>query len=208
MQNVLDSEGQDGRSFIEKARRAQIIAAAAETVAAVGYAKASLTRIAQQAGISKGVITYHFTNKDEILRLVATQFFDNAWAYMEQRIEREDTAAGQLRAWVGAELEYFANHRTQFLAMTDIVTNHRNQDGGRAFANEFGEEITGLQDILTQGQHDGQLRDFDAYSVANIILRTIDGLLASWAWDPTVDLAAEAPVLLDFIDHAIRAEPS
>lgn len=208
MRNVLDSDGQDDRSFIEKARRAQIIEAAAETVAEVGYAKASLARIAQQAGISKGVITYHFATKDEILRLVATQFFESAWAYMEQRIAREETAGGQLRAWIGAELEYFAEHRTQFLAMSDIVTNHRDHDGGHAFANDFGEEITGLQDILNQGQLDGQLRDFDAYSVANIILRTIDGLLTSWAWDPTLDLAQETPVLLDFIDHAIRAELS
>lgn len=136
------------RSFIEQARRAQIIEAAAATVAEVGYAKTSLARIAQQGGISKGVLTYHFATKDEMLRLVATQFFDDAWAYMAPRINAADTAAGQIHAWISAELEYVAAHRTQFLAMSDIVTNHRDRHGDHAFAQEFEEELTGLRDIL------------------------------------------------------------
>jgi TetR/AcrR family transcriptional regulator, fatty acid metabolism regulator protein len=43
------------RSFVSNARRAQIVEAAIETVAEVGYANASLARIAVRPGISKGV---------------------------------------------------------------------------------------------------------------------------------------------------------
>ncbi|MFD6455458.1 TetR family transcriptional regulator, partial [Nocardia sp. NPDC060220] len=42
------------RSFIEEARRRQIIAATVEVVSELGYANASLARIAERAGISKG----------------------------------------------------------------------------------------------------------------------------------------------------------
>lgn len=193
-------------SFIEQARQEQILVAATQTVAELGYAKTSLARIAATAGISKGVITYHFKTKDEILRLVATRFFDQAWAYMEPRIEAESTAAGQIQAWIRTELEYFRAHRTEYLAMSDIVANHRDAEGDHAFATEFAEEITGLTDLLIQGQQDNQLRAFDAVSVANIILRCVDGVLATWALDPSVNLDDDIPVLLDFIDHAIRAE--
>jgi len=208
MRNETSRTDRGGRSFIEQARRAQIIEAAAATVAEVGYAKASLARIAQRGGISKGVLTYHFATKDEMLRLAATQFFDDAWAYMAPRITAADSAASKIHAWISAELEYVAAHRTQFLAMSDIVANHRDHHGHHAFAQEFDEELTGLHDILVQGQHQGEFRDFDAYRVANILSRTIEGLLTSWAWDPNLDLAQEATVLLDFIDHAIRAETS
>ncbi len=54
-------------SFIEKARRAQIMECAIETLAEVGYVKASLGQIAKRAKISKGVISYYFTNKEELL---------------------------------------------------------------------------------------------------------------------------------------------
>lgn len=206
MQNNPGPGGQKPPSFIEQARREQIVTAAAETVAEVGYARASLARIAATAGISKGVITYHFKTKDEILRLVSTRFFNHAWAYMEPRIEAQDTAVGQIQAWIRAELEYFRSHRTEFLAMSDIVANHRDADGDHAFADEFDEEIAGLTDILKRGQHDGQLRSFEAQSVANIILRCLDGVLTTWAVNPSVNLDEQIPVLLDFIDHAIRAE--
>ncbi|HIY86946.1 MAG TPA: TetR/AcrR family transcriptional regulator [Candidatus Yaniella excrementavium] len=206
MQSETDPKDQRPISFIEQARRDQIIAAAAETVAAVGYAHASLARIATTAGISKGVVTYHFRSKDEILRLVVTRFFDQAWAYMEPRITAEATAVEQIKMWIRTELEYFGSHRTEFLAMSDIVANHRDAEGDHAFANEFEEEVSGLTDLLLQGQHDGQLRDFDVVSVANIILRCLEGVLTSWALDSSVNLDDQIPVLLDFIDHAIGAD--
>lgn len=208
MQTDRGSGEQKDFSFIEQARRAQILEAAEQTVARLGYARTSLARIAETAGISKGVITYHFATKDAILRLVVTRFFDQAWDYMEDRILAEDTAVGQLRAWIGAELEYFATHRTEFLAMSYIVTNHRHQDGTPTFSENSEEEITGLSDILFQGQQDGELRQFNPRSTAQIILRTVDGVLSSWALDTTTDLREQTRVLLDFIYHAIRAEPS
>ncbi|RFS45582.1 TetR/AcrR family transcriptional regulator [Micromonospora craniellae] len=203
-----EAAGRKKPSFIEQARRAQIVAAAAEVVAEVGYAHTSFARIAEKAGISKGVITYHFSSKDEILRLVATQFFDQCWQHMEARISAQETAAGQVRAWIGSQLEFFGAHRTKFLAMSDIMANHRSEDGSHAYARELAEEVNGLAEILAQGQRDGGLRQFDTRSVANIILRCADGVLGSWAMDPSVDLEAESAALLDFIDHAIGRESS
>ncbi|MFI6483653.1 TetR/AcrR family transcriptional regulator [Nonomuraea sp. NPDC050663] len=203
MRNDSQPIGRKGESFIERARRTQIADAAAEVVAELGYARTSLARIAERAGISKGVITYHFDSKDEILRLVVTRFFARGWQHMEERISAQESAAGQVRAWIGSELEFFGAHRTEFLAMSDIMANHRGDDGTPAYADELAEEVNGLAEILRQGQRKGELREFDAMGVANIILRCLDGVLGSWAADPGVDLEAQSGVLLDFIDHAI-----
>ncbi|QFG24332.1 TetR/AcrR family transcriptional regulator [Actinomadura sp. WMMB 499] len=191
------------RSFIEEARREQIMTAAAEVAAEVGYASTSFSRIAEKAGISKSVITYHFSGKDEILRLVTARLFERVWQHMEARIEAETTAAGQVRAWIGAQLEFFGAHRTEFLAMSEIVAGHRDPDGTPAYAADLAEEVDALAEILARGQRDGEFREFDPRGVANIILRSTDGVLASWAYDDGVDLPGQTTVLLDFIDHAI-----
>ncbi|CAM4303409.1 TetR family transcriptional regulator [Nocardiopsis rhodophaea] len=81
--------GQQERSFIEKARRAQIIEAAVAVIAEVGFAKASLARIAQHAGISKGVISYHFAGKDELIEQVVEQIYLSATDYVVPRIMGE-----------------------------------------------------------------------------------------------------------------------
>lgn len=208
MRSVNETSGQKSRSFIEEARRTQIVDAASAAVAELGYARTSLARIAEKAGISKGVITYHFSSKDEILRLVVTRFFEQGWSYMEERITAQATAAGQIRAWIGSELEFFGAHRNEFLAMIEIVTNHRDSDGTRAFQSELDDEVDGLAEILRHGQQSGELRDVDPLAVANIILRCTDGVLGSWASDPEIDLTAQSAVLLDFVDHAIRREPA
>ncbi len=174
----------------------------------MGYTNTSLARIAEHADISKSVITYHFSGKDELLRLVATQFFERAWQHMETQIVARDTAAGQVEAWIGSQLEFFHEHRTEFLAMSEIVTNHREPDGSHAFAREVAEEVDGLAEILARGQRDQEFRSFDTRRVATIILRAADGVLGSWAMDETVDLPQQTAALLDFIDHAIRREHS
>lgn len=200
-----ESRSLDRRSFIEEARRAQIVTAAAQTVAEVGYARASLARIAERAGISKSVISYHFDGKDELLAKVAGEFFEQAWEHMGPAIEAADSAAGQLTAWITAEFEYFAAHRTRFLAMSEVMMNHRAPDGSRPFAGDEAEEIEGIAEILTAGQATGEFRSLDVSEVAQIIVRCVEGVIGSWALDEQVNLVAQAAPLVDFVLHALGA---
>lgn len=195
------------RTFIEEARRAQITAAAAETVAEVGYANASLARIAERAGISKSVISYHFDGKDDLLAQVAGEFFAQAWAHMAPHIDGADSASGKVTGWITAELEYFAAHRARFLAMSDVVMNHRAPDGSRPFAGEEDEEIDGMAEILAAGQVAGEFRDFDVRETAAMVVRCIEGVVGAWVVDDQVDLAAQTTMLVDFVLHAIGAAP-
>ena len=90
----------DSRSFVSSARRAQIVAAAIETLAEVGYANASLARIAARLGISKGVISYHFAGKDDLIAEIVRQVLQRAWAYIQPRIEAQTTGPEMLRAYI------------------------------------------------------------------------------------------------------------
>lgn len=78
------------RSFIEEARRRQILALAVEVLAEGGYAHASLARIAKHAGISKGVISYHFDGKDDLMTQVVIQLFVSGAEYMKPFVEAAD----------------------------------------------------------------------------------------------------------------------
>jgi AcrR family transcriptional regulator len=67
-----------GRTFIEGARRAQVVAAAIDAFADLGYAAASLARIAEYAGTSKGVVTYHFEGREDLVRAVYAEVLARA----------------------------------------------------------------------------------------------------------------------------------
>src|SRR5579863_3120226 len=92
--------GPKERTFIETARRQQIVAAAIDTIAEVGFAQASLARIAERIGISKGVISYHFAGKDDLIRQVAIEIVEAARAYIIPRLVAESTGPATLRAYI------------------------------------------------------------------------------------------------------------
>ncbi|HLR96804.1 MAG TPA: TetR/AcrR family transcriptional regulator [Jiangellaceae bacterium] len=203
MRTEQAEEPETHRSLAARARRDQIIQAAAEVVSEVGYANASTARIAERAGISKGVITYHFESKDEILRSVALRFLDRCGQEVEACIEAAATAYEQVHGWIRAELMFFAAHRIESIAMFDIMANHRDPGFGHAFDAEVAAETQRLAEILRRGQQQAEFRPFDTETVAHIILRCRDGLLGSWSQETEEDLNNQIDTLLDFIDHAI-----
>jgi AcrR family transcriptional regulator len=97
-----------GQTFIEQARRAQIVAAAVEVIAEVGYAKASLAAIAVRAGISKGVISYHFSGKDELMVTIVETIYGEAAAHIVGRMEGLESPTELVRTHVTAAAEYSA----------------------------------------------------------------------------------------------------
>jgi TetR/AcrR family transcriptional repressor of bet genes len=49
------------------ARRTQLIEATIETLAEVGYARTTLTAVARRAGLSHGLVNFHFETKEKLL---------------------------------------------------------------------------------------------------------------------------------------------
>ena len=109
------------RTFTETARRAQIIEAAIDTIAEVGYARASLARIGERIGISKGLIGYHFAGKDELIKQVTYEVVEQMKAYMILRILAEaENGPRFLRAYIGSHLAFMREHRNHMVAMVEI----------------------------------------------------------------------------------------
>ena len=205
MQSKNSPSGRSGASFIEEARRAQVVEAAIGAVAEVGYARASLSRIAEWAGISKSVISYHFSGKEELLEQVVSRVYADCGEYMGARIEEERTFAGKLRAYVIAELEYMRDNRERMLAASEIATSHRTADGRLLFLEFGAEDLGDLVEILEAGQAAGEFCAFDARVAAITITHAIDGALTEWHKDASLDLMAHGEELVAFVDRATRA---
>src|SRR5688572_16546532 len=70
-------------TFIEQARRAQIVAAAIDVIAEDGYARASFARIAKRAGLSStGLISYHCKTRKNLDRAVVEEIYNRLGRHM------------------------------------------------------------------------------------------------------------------------------
>ena len=125
MQSEIISSGQESRSFIEIARRAQLVECAIDAIAEFGYSNASMAEIAKRAGVSKGVISYHFAGKRELIEQVVKTVMEKASAVMLPRIYAEHSAAGMLRAYIESNLDFIAAHHNHMLALMNIAVGAR-----------------------------------------------------------------------------------
>jgi len=116
------------RTFTESGRRAQIVTAAIEVIAEVGYANASFSRIAKHAGLSStGMISYHFAGKDDLLAACVAEIEQVTGAYMEPRIDAAVGHVAQLRAYIEANLALVGEHAAAVRALIDLVRNAGSQ---------------------------------------------------------------------------------
>jgi AcrR family transcriptional regulator len=212
MRSKNDLIGQEpGRTFTETARRAQIMAAAIDTIAEVGYGQASLARIAEKAATSKGVICYHFDGKDELVGEVVAELVARGMAYMRPRIEAHSTGAGRLWAYIESNLAFLRENRNHVVATVEIVLNARGADGRRQF--ETGPGVGGvaaLEELLKHFQAAGEFRsDFDPLVLAMAIRAAIDNVARELASNPELDVRHHARELADLFVHATSPrEPS
>jgi TetR/AcrR family transcriptional regulator, fatty acid metabolism regulator protein len=197
MESKTRTIGRDGPSFIEVARRAQIVECAIETIATLGYAQASLNQIAERAGISKSVISYHFEGKDELIDQVIADVSAAGAALMWPRVQAERTSAGMLRAYIQSHVDFMSTHPLQVAAVTEILLHNRTHaDDGQA---------TPLEQRLRQGQRDGEFRAFSPRVMAWTIRAAIDEVSRRFVANPDLDLDDCARELITTFDLATRA---
>ena len=195
-----------GRTFTETARRAQIIKAAIDTIAELGYGQASLARIAETADTSKGVIIYHFGGKDELIRELVAEVVARGVAYMEPRIDAEPTGAGKLRAYIESNLAFMRENRNHVVAIVEIALNARAADGSRLYDFSVQDAgVTALQGLLAYFQGTGEFRaDFDPHVTAMAIRAAINAVPAQLARDPALDIGHHAHEIADLFHRATR----
>src|SRR5580692_9211277 len=195
------------RSFAETARRAQIVDCAIDTIAEMGFAKASVDQIAKRAGVSKGVITYHFPSKEEIVDAIVENIVAAGRAYMMPRIVAQTSAAGQLRAYIESHLEFIDAHRKSLIALVDIAMSARRANGSLVIGPEsLAERAASLEELLRAGQRSGEFRRFSTRVMALTILQAIDGVPPLLARDPDLDVKLHARELATIFALATRKQ--
>ncbi|KRD20686.1 TetR family transcriptional regulator [Mycobacterium sp. Root265] len=202
-----------GSTFTERARREQIVAGAIETIATKGYTQASLAKIAEHVGIAKSVVLYHFTSKTDIIEAVVAAVFGQAAAIIAPAVAAESTARDKLAAYIRANVQFIQDSRLAAVAMLEIVTSFRTEDGLRldqaaARSGPPSGELTMLDPLalITDGINSGEFRTMSAVFTKNALRAALDGAVWEVARDPAYDVIGYGEQLVTMFDLATRAQ--
>ncbi|MFD7712115.1 TetR/AcrR family transcriptional regulator [Streptomyces sp. NPDC059785] len=172
-----------------RARREQIVSAAAEVYADVGYHGASLREIAKRAGISHVGLLYYFPNREALLTAV-----------LERRDEEDDARVAPKvpspRAAVRHLVE-LAEYNARRQGMVDLyvrlaaeaITEDHPAHG--YFQAHYAKTRAYVHRALREMAEQGVLRDgVDAETAAVGFVALMDGLQVQWLTSPgEVDMA-------------------
>ena len=126
----MRAKASDGRrTFTDLARRAQIARCAAEAIAEVGYADASMAEIARRAGVAKSVVSYHFSDKEGLMGEVLRTALATYAKFMESRMAGATSVSDKLRAYLTGTADYVVEHRSLHVAVIEIAFNATSADG-------------------------------------------------------------------------------
>lgn len=204
-------QDRDEPTVTTAARWTQILRHTVDVVTERGYSGTSLNRIAEHVGISKGLISYHFDGKDELLESLVRDVFDRGTEFVMRRWGKqnpEDASPSEaLRIYLEGNLGFIAAHPHEVGAVVEVVRNHRDAGGRLVYGTAWDEAMhEELARIFIAGQEAGEFRRFDPRVMAIAVRRVIDGFTFQIMAHPDMDAEAFTAEVIDLFDHATRAE--
>ncbi len=194
-------DSQPKPTFIEQARRRQIVDTAIRTIAARGFSKSSLAEIAREAGISKGVISYHFAGKSELVEAILARLLHEPAEFIKARVEAHGKFADKLRAYIRANFEHMKANRNHYVVLVDLWDGRSGSQGNNPFnAGAYEPSRHYLAHLIEGGSASGELRQVPAKTMASVIQAAIDGMMLQWVFDPAaIDLDAGGEEILEMV---------
>jgi len=198
-------------TFTQRKRRDQLVGYMIEAVADLGFARASIGEVARRAGVSKGVVTYHFAAKDDLIRAVIADVIASMEEYLTPRLLAADPArfperfiAAYISAWAG----FYQSHTAQVLALARIFIGFRDESGSPSPAFEVrAGEVAAIEAVLRAGQDMGRFGSFDPHVMASVLKIAVDDLLTQFVSDPGLDIEAYAAQLITLFERATGPDP-
>lgn len=168
--------------LIAEARREQIIKAAVEVLREIGYVSTSLSKIANKANISTGLISYHFSGKEDLMNNTLMYLVQQEWDFIKEKVEQKQTPTEKLMAFIEASLTYQGTNRINNIALIEIVFNARTPDNVPYYLiEEDDDDLLNnlLQEILHKGQDSKEFSDFHPQVIATVIRGAISESMLS-----------------------------
>ncbi len=198
--------GRTKEEVLKDFRTGEIVQAARRVIGELGFADASMERIAHEAGVAKGTIYLYFRNKEELLAQVATHGFAQLMDRARADTVRVRGSEAKLAALTRAILEHSSENEEIFRALHE----HRqlrpeNPPLLAATLEENLEQLVSfVAGMIERGSKSGELRECNARRAARFLVESMRGaILERLREPPSASVQADAAVIVDFFLHGI-----
>ncbi|WP_328535661.1 TetR/AcrR family transcriptional regulator [Streptomyces sp. NBC_00344] len=149
-----------------------------EELADHGYGGLSLTRVAERAGVSKGLIWHYFADKDDLMESTAKTAVTTIRERIANSLDLTEPVPDIIRAALHRAAALTLTHRGELAALNHIVRNLRHPDGTpRLTLDTYETTYQAQESLFRRGQTEGTLRGFDTRVMAITYQGAVDMMI-------------------------------
>ena len=161
-------------------RRESIIQAAIDVFSKKDFKTASISEIAQKAGIADGTIYQYFRNKEDLFFSIPIEKTNEFRSQLELHLEGISGAFNKIRKFVWYFLYFFkTNPEYGRILMLEMRVSK-----GFVKTETYGflkQSVSQVMNIIIEGQNEGVIRqDTDIYILRHLILGILEHMVSRW----------------------------
>lgn len=164
-------------------KRRDIALAAMEVFSELGFESASMSRVAERAGVGKGTIYEYFPSKDELIASSIRLWMEQMIAEAENTLEKIHEPEERLRSYVQSFVDMFLLDEKMPRLIVSIfqifMTNLHDTTYGDTLKTMFGNGVQSIEKILLDGVKAGAFRIRDRAEARRIAINLtafLDGI--------------------------------
>jgi AcrR family transcriptional regulator len=165
------------RPSVEAERRPQILSAACSMIASVGIPELRLSDVAKEAGVSSGTVHYYFETKKDLITAAFEFNLTDSLARRQELLASGKNSLGVLHDLVESYLpkdELSIRAWKVWLALwAEGSRNPALQEINDSLYGQWRDVVAG---VIGSAQREGEGRDGDPMTLANMLIGMLDGL--------------------------------
>lgn len=166
-------------------RELEIVRSAYRTMARRGSHRTSLQDIADDAGVSKALLLYHFGNKDSLLLAAMKWAVERTEERIRARLSASTDAPDQISALVDAIFIGPEANRDFYLFYLDLVEHAARAPDFKPLSAMLHDIINGLySEVIEAGVGEGAFTVSDVAQAASDMRAMIEGTFVQWIQAP------------------------
>ncbi len=172
---------QGRRERRKAATRNELIIAGIRLFGANGLYEARIEDLTTTAGIAKGTLYTYFTNKNELIRAVASMGFAQLGQHVVDNVRKAHDDEALLRQVVQAHLSFFAEHPDLMRVFHQLRGMLKfDRPTWRPLRTALVAYLSRLAAILGTAPRAARMSDAERYELASVVFGAISGVTSVW----------------------------
>ncbi len=179
---LIQVSDRDGEAL--SAKEAHLVRSAYKVMGQKGMAGLSLQDVADEAGVSKAILPYYFSSKENLTLLTMRWVLARVAQRIREAIAEAEGAEAKAKAMIDAIFVGPESNRRFYLVFFDFLGYAARNDKFADVGATFHGICNGLYaEVVRLGQEEGVFNGTDAREAATVVRALVDGLFTQWIQD-------------------------